>query len=519
MMNTAYVVLVLLSLFIHPITGQHGELDSTFNGNGKATIDFLDYIDIATAAVLQTDGKIVIAGYVDLGPLEEFGVTRVNTDGTIDNSFGINGKVITDVGPSNARAHAVAIQADGKILVAGSANAFVLARYHPEGVIDSTFGINGIQTERFDSIDFFAHCTSMAIQADGKIILAGHSSSQAVDFALVRYHPNGIIDTSFGTLGRITTDIGFTTDNGANAIAIQADGKIVAGGFTGNFPVGDFCLMRYTTDGSLDSTFNMDGKVTTSISQFADNLTALVIQPDGKIIAAGHTNSGDPYHWNFDFTLTRYNENGSLDSTFGTDGKVITAFGPNNDGVNSVALQSDGKIVAIGYTTNLQDRDFAVARYHADGTPDTSWGNYGILTTSFSSIADYGNAVVMQTDGKIVVIGSAVTASSSDFAIARYLPGIIIGTIEPSVVQDVLFYPNPVHEMEILEYTLMQDENVTIALFDISGRLSKLFVSQANRSKGIHRESLWFGDDLVPGTYLLRISTNSGSSTIKILKS
>ena len=169
---------------------------------------------------------------------------------------------------------------------------------------------------------------------------------------------SGSLDTTFNTTGKVTTAIGAINDS-ALAVAIQSDGKIVAAGYSYNGANYDFALVRYNTDGSLDTTFNTTGKVTTAIGASNDSAYVIAIQSDGKIVAAGYSDNGA----NYDFALVRYNTDGSLDTTFNTTGKVTTAIGASNDYAYAVAIQSDGKIVAAGYSYNGANDDFALVRY------------------------------------------------------------------------------------------------------------------------------------------------------------
>ena len=517
-MKSLFYIFSFVIGFILSIEAQHGILDSTFNANGKVTSDFINHWVGANTGALQADGKIVVAGNVENGIDSDFGVVRYHTNGSLDTTFGVLGKVITPIGNSNDLGRSLKIQPDGKIVVAGitvkdTSGYFAIIRYLTDGVVDSTFGLDGKIILAIEGRS--NHCNSLAIQNDGSMLIAGYIKTDNLDVFLARFNADGVIDSSFGTYGKVITDVGHR-DNGASDIAIQTDGKIVVGGFASYGPISDFSLIRYNENGSLDSTFGTHGKVISSTSQFVDFAHALVIQADGKIIAAGHTNRGDPNHSNYDFVVTRYNEDGTLDAEFGTDGNAITSFGTSDDGANAVALQPDGKIVAVGQTSYQQDSDFGLARYHVDGKIDTTWGINGKVTTDFNSSFDGATSVVLQPDGKIVAIGSG--SYNNGFALARYLSGLIVGVIDLSFVNDVLIYPNPVQDMETLEYTLKQDETLTIELFDISGQLIKVFVSQSKRGKGAHTESLHFDDNMIPGIYFLRISTRNGFLGIKIIK-
>jgi uncharacterized delta-60 repeat protein len=214
----------------------------------------------------------------------------------------------------------------------------------------------------------------------------------------------GELDTSFDDDGMVTTDFGGLDE--ALGVAIQADGKIVAAGR--GTAVGDFALARYNRDGSLDTSFDGDGKVTTDFGSPFDVALGVAIQPDGRIVAAG-TAAGD------DFALARYNRDGTLDTSFDGDGKVTTDFGAMDAALGAPAIQPDGKIVAAGYTT--AGGDFALARYNRDGSLDTSFDGDGKVTTDFGSPFDVAAGVAMQPNGRIVAAGG----DGGDFALARYL--------------------------------------------------------------------------------------------------
>ncbi len=377
----------------------------------------------AQAVAIQADGKIVVAGYSN----NDFTLARYNSDGTLDSTFG-GGIVTTDFGGSTDNGYAVAIQADGMIVVAGTSNNnFAMARYTITGTLDSTFNTTGMVTTDFGSTDIG---WAVAIQTDGKIVVAGESNN---NFALARYNSDGSLDTtSFGTLGKVTTDFGMN-DIGY-ALVVQADGNIVVAGQSGL----DFALARYTITGTLDSSFDGDGKVTTNIGTNDDIGYAVALQADGKIVVAGDSWNGG----NYDFALARYNSNGTLDTTFDTDGKVTTAIGSENWS-EAVAIQADGKIVVAGEG----NFNFALARYNSDGTLDNTFGSGGTVTTSFWG-NDYGNATAVQADGKIVVAGNSLNLGDYYFDLARYWGdancytkinnGMVFSSLDASAVQQAV---------------------------------------------------------------------------------
>jgi uncharacterized delta-60 repeat protein len=386
-----------------------GNLDLTFSGDGKQRTDFGFGSSGAAATALQPDGRIVAVGNTGGGSTGNFALARYNPDGSLDTSFSGDGRQVTDFGGFDDDATGVAVQANGKIVVVGGRDVgtgerdFAIARYSANGSLDSSFSGDGKQTT-----DSGFKATGVALQADGKIVVVGGG-------ALARYNPNGSLDTSFSDDGKQTTDFGFRV----TGVALQADGKIVAAGAAG----GDFALARYNPNGSLDTTFSGDGMQTTDFGGFDDEATAVVLQGDGEIVAAGFAGGAFGDH---DFGLARYNPDGSLDTGFSDDGKQTTDSGFN--GATGVALQNDGEIVAVGQAGG---GDFALARYNPDGSLDTSFSGDGKQTTDFGRY-DAAAGVALQGDGRIVAVGRTF-GGGADFALARYNPD---GSLDPSFSGD-----------------------------------------------------------------------------------
>jgi uncharacterized delta-60 repeat protein len=365
----------------------------------------------ANAMAIQKDGKIVVAGYSNT----DFAVVRYNTDGTLDPAFGTGGIVKTSLRCGDEHTSAIAIQPDGKIVIAGStnngtANDFAVIRYNENGTLDHAFGKNGIVTTSIHAGD--DNASGVAIQKDGKIIVAGSSNNGSdFDFALIRYNSNGTLDPAFGKGGIVSIDIR-NGDDQVSAVAIQADGKIVVAGYSNT----DFALARFRENGTLDAAFGTGGKVITSIRSGEDEASAISIQPDGKIVVAGSSNNG----LNFDFAIVRYNANGRLDPTFGKGGMVTTAIRDGDDKAAAVAIQADRKIVVAGSSNNGLNFDFALVRYNPNGTLDPAFGEGGIVMTDIRSGDDHANAIAIQADGKIVTAGNSNNGSNNDFAVIRY---------------------------------------------------------------------------------------------------
>jgi uncharacterized delta-60 repeat protein len=399
-----------------------GDLDPTFNGDGKVTTHF-NISDEAHGVAIQPDGKIVAAGFAWCppcagGPTEphDFALARYNRDGSLDPTFDGDGRVTTDFANSIDEALAVAIQGDGKIVAAGFASIsgvdFALARYNPDGSLDLTFDGDGKVTTDYGFGSSQIH--GLAIQVDGKIVAAGYGASTAQDFFLARYLSNGFLDPTFDGDGKVTF-LGFGPNHHqAHAVAIQSDGKIVASGCTScSSSSGNFALARLNTNGSLDFTFDGDGKAITDFLGDEDQANAVAIQADGKIVAAGFSS----FSFDDTFALARYNTDGSLDPTFDGDGRVTTQFG-SGDEAWGVAIQRDGKIVAAGLACRFcfAGGDFGLARYNLDGSLDTTFSGDGKVTTDFGFANDQAFSVALQGDGKIVLAGVA----DGDFALARY---------------------------------------------------------------------------------------------------
>jgi uncharacterized delta-60 repeat protein len=399
------------------LMAQAGSLDPTFGTGGIVVTTFGGVNNtFASAAAIQSDGKIVVAGLIppaqDLG---EQGLARYNTDGSLDSSFGTGGIVTTNVGA----ALGIAILADGKIIVGGAAFLAVqAARYNSNGTLDTTFGTKGIATVRpFSPTAFDASTGGLALQPDGKILVAAGS-------ALVRFLPNGQIDSSFGT-GGVAPLVSTAT-----VITLVSGGKIlIASSFNSLPPAASGTIARYNSNGSLDTSFGLNGQAAT-----LGPASAIKLLSNGQFLVAGsfQTSIGTPpAPNNFGVALTRYNSNGTIDTTFGSQGGVVTPFTGNIDAVAfALAIQSNGDIVAAGQAgSEAPDgpSSFALARYTANGQLDTSFGTDGTVTTAFDNNTAFVSVVLIQSDGKIVAVGNDETISgdgqsvADSFALARYL--------------------------------------------------------------------------------------------------
>jgi uncharacterized delta-60 repeat protein len=330
--------------------------------------------------------------------------------GELDPTFGVGGKATVDFGGTDT-GFAVAIQGDGKIVVAGGSldgdSDFAVVRHNADGSLDTGFGSSGKVTTDFGGSEI---ANAVAIDGNDNILLAGNVG---LGFGVIRHSPDGTLDTGFGTGGLTSTDFGFS--DVANAMAIQTNGKIVVAGHTGSLGNVNIAMARYNTDGSLDATFGTGGKVVSDFggSEFG---TSMAIQKDGKIIVAGF--AGDIFGFPLDYLTIRYNTDGTLDNSFGTAGRAVTDIGGDDEG-RAVSIQANGKIVLAGTSNVAGGGDFALARLNNDGTPDSTFGVGSITITDFSG-GEIAYSVATLGDGRIVAAGWSSSASGNDFAVARY---------------------------------------------------------------------------------------------------
>lgn len=394
-----------------------GSLDPEFNFTGITGVAFTGFGSSANDLAIQSDGKIVVAGSSNSGTGDDIALARFNTDGSLDTSFGIAGRVITDIGIVDDQAFGIALQSDGKIVVTGQTMGpdldLVLLRYSADGSLDGGFGSGGITVTDFGGHDAG---NSVAIQDDGMIVVAGMTAGS--DFAIARFQSNGTLDNSFGTGGLSAVTFGPSTLDSLNRVLVQADGNIIAAGYSDDGAVQTFAVVRVDSDGNLDAGFGTNGLVATPVG--ADGYSGIVdisIQINNKIVAAGYAYDGLEQK----FALARYNTNGVLDSGFDGDGVKLAAAGNGGFAVG-VGIQTDGRIVASGraYFNGSPESEFAVARFDSNGALDTGFSSDG-FATAFGPSGDGALAVAVQPDGKFVAAGFAeADYGRNAFALVRY---------------------------------------------------------------------------------------------------
>jgi uncharacterized delta-60 repeat protein len=344
---------------------------------------------------------------------------------SLDTSFGADGRVTTSFSAGNDVGSGIAVQSDGKIVVVGTSgddgsgtSEFAVARFNVDGSLDLSFSGDGMVTTSFLAGNDVG--SGIAVQSDDKIVVVGTSDnlSGTSEFAVARFNVDGSLDNSFGGDGMVTASFSAGDDVGSG-IAVQSDGKIVVVGTSDNLSgTSVFAVARFNVDGSLDNSFSGDGMVTASFLAGNDVGSGIAVQSDGKIIVVG-TSDDLSTTW---VVVAGFNIDGSPDNSFGTDGSVITKTSSltGRDMGSGIALQSDDKIVVVGSGDDLSGAlEFVVARFNADGSFTTSFGK---ATTSFSAGDDVGSGIAVQSDDKIVVVGTSDNGSgTSEFAVARYL--------------------------------------------------------------------------------------------------
>jgi uncharacterized delta-60 repeat protein len=343
------------------------------------------------------------------------------TAGSLDPTFNGTGIVRTAFGNSHSEPNGIAVQPDGKIIVSGivysSSILFAVVRYNPNGSLDATFGTGG---KVITPVGLNVLGGAVAIQSDGKIVVAGMTENPTYDFTVLRYNANGSLDNSFGSGGIVITAMGSDNDF-AESVALQSDGKIVVVGSSYNGSNMDYAVARYNTNGSLDTSFDGDGKIIKHIAN-DDFGRSVAFQSDGKILVNGSSNFGGRYN----FVTMRFNTNGSLDTTFVPNGIVISPVGSNAQ-ARDIVVQPNDKFLVVGGVVINGTWNFGLVRYDSLGLFDNYFGSVGQVFTPIYNAFDSATSVVLQTNGKIVVGGNACTTDRCDLTIARYNPN---GTLD-----------------------------------------------------------------------------------------
>jgi uncharacterized delta-60 repeat protein len=422
--GAAVAAIAMVAIFTAPASAQPGALDPSFGGDGKVTTFFgnpNENLTVASSLAVQPDGKDVVANITEVFStgVSTFGIARYNLDGSLDTSFGGDGRVKTRFF-GDALASNVAIQADGKIVAVGSVRdpetqryRAALARYDADGSLDPTFGGDGKVVTKLGGD---TRVNALAIQADGKIVIGGSARLNKVgwQFALARYNVDGSLDPTFGVGGRVFTPIGDSTDQGWVDVSVQADGTILTAGTVAITPVSKFVLARYDGQGNLVSSFGDGGVTITAIAPIGQGpnesgASALVVRPNGKIVLAGSFTEVDTGQLIDAFALAQYDSDGNLDPSFGGgDGMVVAQVAGRAQGSDAV-LQSNGRIIEVGqyFGPHGSPGKFFLMRFNTDGSLDATFGKSGEVKTSVGIDESFVEAAALQPNGELTVAGRA----------------------------------------------------------------------------------------------------------------
>jgi uncharacterized delta-60 repeat protein len=402
-----------------------GDLDALFGSSGVTLQDLRARDDFAFATAIQPDGKILVAGKASTGTStgNDFAVVRFNPNGTLDTTFGTGGIVVTDVGSTSDVANAIAIQSSGKIVLVGESRVgtaqpdFAMVRYNADGSLDTSFGVGGRVLTDFSGGNDSGR--SVALTSDGRIVVAGSATVGSVKrFALARYSADGVLDSTFNGTGKTTTL--FTSGSAvANAVVVLADGSVVAAGTAMNLSTGasDLAAVRYIGSGAVDASFGSSGWLTVDLGGDGDVAYAVALQSDGQLVIAG--SNLDNSTGASDFCLVRISPSGAVDTTFGAGGSVVTDFYGEYDQPTSMTLAADGKIVVAGLATLSGVTGIGVARYSSDGVADAGFGAGGTVMHSVG-LMDAASGVAVDGAGNIIVGGYSMSdAGKFDFVVAK----------------------------------------------------------------------------------------------------
>jgi len=408
------IALVIGAITVSSAHASAGSLDPSWGGAGYVTTGFGGDFSGALGIAVQPDGKVIAVGGVGTGLNESFALARYNADGTLDQSFGIGGRVVTDFDGLNSQAIAVALEGN-RIVVAGyaavdpdfSINDFALARYENDGTLDTSFGLGGKVVTDFaggeDDVD------AVAVKGNRIVVVGASQGAGGADFALARYNQDGSLDTSFGSGGLVTTDFHGTFD-AANDAAFQGNDIVVAGYSGYGTANADFALAAYRADGTLDSSFGAGGKAETDFGHGSDYGHSIDVAGN-RILVVGSASNGI----NDDFAAAVYDRHGTLDPRFNGTGTSTMDMGGDDESFSS-AFDTTHGVVAVGCTPNGIGNRIAVARWASDGTPDLSFGSGGYTTTAIGANSCVGTMALDRPDGIF-----AAGISDSQFLVVRYL--------------------------------------------------------------------------------------------------
>jgi len=507
------LLFVALFFFLAFISKSQSLLDANFGGNGifLSTNPGAGY-DIA----IQPDGKIVAVGnfYVQ-GQGAEAAVIRLNANGTPDNTFGSGGYAITNISDTTDQFRSVVLMPDGKIVAAG-----VTGPFNSYDIFIVRYNSNGIPDNTFGGGDGIVVTdilggqnllSALAVQPDGKI-LTGANNYFYDDATIMRFNADGTPDNTFSDDSKLTIIYADSAISFGDII-VQADGKLIVGASAGLFD-GKSYLIRLNDDGSLDTTFDGDGIVDPSYCQSCSGSLVRQLTNGQYLLGGSYYVSGNDAH----YYIARHNADGTVDNTFGTNGILVPTIDAINHYMLDLKIQTDGKLVVMGTQEDFTTTQFA--RYTANGAYDPTFNGDGYVKFNIDPvIGEFPQNFALNANDNIVATGAIANVDTVyHLFVAGFVPNLTsIGEIVFSSNAPVLLYPNPLQATETLNYTLKEKEQITISLIDNQGKLITTFVDNEQQGVGEHEVRLTM-PTLATGTYFIRIASPKGAVSVKVVK-
>jgi uncharacterized delta-60 repeat protein len=455
-------------LLATPSVAQHGTLDPGFSDDGVATYGFGITNTFGRKVIQQPDGRILVAGNTFAFGVSAFGAARLLENGDLDLSWDTVGYTITSFSTYDA-AFDMALQDDGKVVLIGhsdnGSSGIGVVRYTDMGLPDPGFGTNGSTVINIPGQSLVeAYC--VAVQPNGGIVVCGMAYDGTGRVFIARLATDGSLDPTFGTggLALITNgeySVGYD-------VLVRSDGRILVGGYTETASDADYLLAQVNSDGSPDDSFGTNGVVTSNFGNTWERIQGIATDPDNAIVCTGAAGTGFDFA-TFDAVVLRYLANGTLDTSFDADGRVLIDHAADGDGGEEVALQPDGKILICGAAGVAGQDEFALWRLLPTGAMDATFGTDGTVITPMGSEGGYAASVALQSDGRILAAGHSAEAFGSSVAVARYTSGLEVGIAAEAATNSIAVYPNPATE-RITISTAVQGSAV-LEVIDTEGRV------------------------------------------------
>lgn len=496
---------------------QTGTLDPSFSTDGLISTDIgASTFDKASAVAVQPDGRIIAVGTTGYDKMYDFGIVRYMPDGAPDLTFSGNGEVFYSMVPGNDLATAVAIQDDGKILVGG----------YGQCVEGNCFGLMRLLTDgtldpAFGSGGIVSTEFTGALATEAKAIAVQDdgkillAGGGTAGFAVVRYHSNGVVDDSFGAAGLATCAFGAGNDR-ANAMALLEDGRIVLSGYSTDAAGDSIAVARLLSDGSIDPSFGTNGRVRASLPNVNTIGQTMAVGPDGSIVVAGYY--VQPLGIEPNAMAARFTSEGELDDTFNGSGlRDLAVAGADASILNGVIVQPDGKTLLCGSVTTPAI-DFLLIRIGTDGSDDASFNGTGAVITDINGTTDRAYALSLQADGRLVVVGETNGGTEDyNFAVARYLNDIGLGIPSPDDDVEMQVFPVPIVNGALLSCSLLQNDLITIELLDMRGAVVDVLMAPRTQVAGSHQWAFTLSEGMAGGCYTLRVGGAHTQRTMKVV--